>query len=122
VTTARQGLGRLGEQLAEKELARRGYEIVERNARTAEGEIDLVARQTGRWVFVEVRARRGRTFGTPEESLTPRKQARMIRAAQAYLAERDLGDEPWRIDAVAVEFSAAGKLLRVEVIENAVVE
>ena len=122
MTTAKQGLGRLGEQLAEKELANRGYVVVERNARTAEGEIDLVTRQAGRWVFVEVRARRGQTYGTPEESLTRRKQARMIRSAHAYLAERDLGDPPWRIDVVAVEFSTGGKLLRVEVIENAVGE
>jgi putative endonuclease len=118
--TARQGLGRLGERLAAQELERLGYEIVGRNARTSEGEIDIVARHAGRWVFVEVRARRGRAYGTPEESITRRKQARMLASALAYLSDNELGDAPWRVDVVAVELSARGDLLRVEVIENAV--
>jgi len=120
MTAARQSLGRLGERLAAQALAGRGYQIVERNARTAEGEIDLVARQGEQWVFVEVRTRRGQSFGTPEESITPRKQARMVRSALAYLAAQEGREPAWRIDVVAVELSAQGELLRVEVIENAV--
>jgi putative endonuclease len=122
VTAPRQGLGRLGERLAAEALERRGYEIVARNVRTEEGEIDLVTRLGEQWVFVEVRTRRGRRFGTPEESITPRKQAHMIRSARAYLGALGGEEPPWRIDFVAVELSEAGKLLRVEVIENAVAE
>jgi putative endonuclease len=118
--TARQSLGRAGERLAEARLAELGYQIVARNQRTSEGEIDLVARHDGQWVFVEVRARRGRAFGTPEESITPRKRDRLLRTALAFLAERELGDAAWRVDVVAVEFSERGDLLRVEVIQNAV--
>ncbi len=121
-TTARQGLGRLGERLAAQALADRGHQIVARNARTEEGEIDLVTRLGEQWVFVEVRTRRGRRFGTPEESITPRKQARMIRSARAFLAGRVEDEPPWRIDLVAVELSDRGELLRVEVIENAVAQ
>lgn len=118
MSKARQSLGRLGEKLAEEKLKSLGYEIVARNFRAPGGEIDLVARHNGVWAFVEVRARRGEKFGTPEESLTPRKKAHLIRAAETYLSENELGDVAWRIDFVAVEFTKRGELLRVEVIEN----
>ncbi len=120
MSSPRQGLGRRGEQLAADRLAALGYEIVERNFRCPAGEIDLVARWQDTWVFVEVKTRRGTRFGTPEESITPRKRAHLIASAQHYLQARDLQDVPWRIDAVAVGLSTAGELLRVDVIENAV--
>jgi putative endonuclease len=118
--TARMGLGRRGEALAAEKLTALGYRLLARNYRCAAGEIDLVARHGETWVFVEVRARRGAAFGTPEESITARKQQRLIAAAQHYLQEQRLTEVSWRIDVVAVELSAKGKLLRVEVIENAV--
>lgn len=117
---ARQGLGRRGEQLAAERLAALGYQIVERNFRCPAGEIDLVARRDDTWVFVEVRTRRGERFGTPEESITPRKRSHLIASAQHYLQAHQLEAVPWRIDAVAVGLSPRGELLRVEVIENAV--
>ena len=118
--TGRRALGRFGEAIAEGFLRRQGYEIVERNWRCRQGEIDLVARQGGDWVIVEVRTRRGATCGTPEESLTPAKQRRLLRLAAAYLQQRGLEDVPWRIDVVAVEVDRAGRPSRVEVIPAAV--
>lgn len=120
MTRARLQLGQKGEELAAQKLVSLGYEIVARNYRTREGEADLVARLGPQWVFVEVRTRRGSQFGTPEESITPRKRQHLLAAAQAYLAEHNLQDVDWRIDVVAVELSSKGELLRVEVIENAV--
>jgi putative endonuclease len=120
MTGARVGLGRRGEALAAEALAARGYQIVARNYRCAGGEIDLVARRDGAWVFVEVRTRRGRAYGTPEESLTPRKRRHLIVAAESYLMEHQLEQVDWRIDLAAVELSLQGALLRVDVIENAV--
>ncbi len=116
---SRQRLGALGEELAARELLRRGYVIHQRNWRCAAGEIDIVAQQEGSLVFVEVRTRRGDQFGTPEESITPSKQAHLIAAAQTYLQEQTLECD-WRIDFVAVELSPRGELLRVDVLENAV--
>lgn len=121
MTRARQGLGRLGEDLAARELAAHGYAVVERNARTPVGEIDVVARDGPWWVFVEVRCRRGARYGRPEESLTARKRAHMQAAAEAYLAARGL-DVPWRCDLVAVELTAGGQLVRVELVTNALGE
>jgi len=120
VTQARRRLGQLGEQLAADRLASLGYEIVERNYRCTEGEIDIVARQSGRWVFVEVRTRRGDRFGTPEESLTARKRAHIRASAQRYLSEHAAAEADWRVDAVAVVLTPAGRIARIDVIENAV--
>ena len=117
---ARKRLGNVGEEMAMRELGRRGYVVRERNWRCAEGELDIVAERDNKLVFVEVRTRRGDRFGTPEESITLAKRAHLIAAAQAYLEAHSLQDRDWRIDVVAVEMSAQGQLLRVDVIENAV--
>jgi putative endonuclease len=113
-------LGRQGEELAARELARRGYEILARNWRCQVGEVDIVARRGEVWAFFEVRTRRGRAFGTPEESLTPAKQQRMIDVASTYLAEHDLNvnDVDWQVGLVAIEMDRTGHLLRVEVYES----
>ncbi len=116
----RRTLGHFGEVLAEGALRRQGYEIVERNWRCRQGEIDLVARQGSDWVIVEVRTRRSATCGPPEESLTPAKQRRLLQLAAAYLQQRGLEEVPWRIDVVAVEVDGAGRPSRVEVIPAAV--
>jgi len=115
----RRGLGRRGEDLAAQHLVARGYQIVVRNWRCEVGELDLVARDGGCLAFVEVRTRRGRALGTPEESVTPAKQARLIELALAYVQAHDWQGD-WRIDVVAVEMDSRGRLLRVDHYENAV--
>jgi putative endonuclease len=116
----RRGLGQRGEELADAELRRRGYQILQRNWRCQDGEVDIVAEHDGWLVFVEVRTRRGEEMGSPEASITPAKRARLVRVAQRYLGEHVTHDVDWRIDVVAVEFSVGGELLRVDVYENAV--
>jgi putative endonuclease len=116
---ARKRLGQRGEELAAAQLEKRGYVVRERNWRCPAGEIDIVAQDGDCLVFVEVRTRRGREYGTPEESVTPAKQAKLVELAQTYLQEFDW-DGDWRIDVVAVEMTSGGKLLRVELIKNAV--
>src|SRR5262249_36557187 len=108
------------EDLAADKLLAAGFEIVARNYRCQTGELDLVTRRGEQWVFVEVRTRRGRKYGTPEESITARKKTHLISAAQTYLQDHELVNVDWRIDLVAVELDAKGTLLRVEIIENAV--
>lgn len=115
----RQGLGRYGEERAAQHLTGKGYEILERNWRCEIGELDLVARDNACLVLVEVRARRGRKLGTPEESITVAKQARLIELAEAYTAAHDwTGD--YRIDVVALELDRRGHLIRLDHYENAV--
>ena len=118
---ARRKLGRRGEDLAAAHLEEWGYVVRERNWRCQAGEIDIVAEDGGCLVFVEVRTRRGQEYGSPEESVTPAKQARLAEVAQTYLQEHSW-DGDWRIDVVAVEMASGGKLLRVELIKNAVTD
>ncbi len=104
---ARQQLGRSGEDLACRELERRGYAILARRHRTRFGEIDIIAMDDGVLVFVEVKARRATAFGTPAESVTWRKQNRLQRLAAAYLAANRLGAQPCRFDIVTVLWPAS---------------
>ena len=116
----RRSLGRWGENLAANHLAAEGLTIIERNWRCRDGEIDLVARDGETFVFVEVKTRRGRDFGAPEEALTPRKAQKLLALGQIYMAEHDLDDTNWRIDLVAVELDARGRFLRCDHVPNAV--
>jgi putative endonuclease len=118
------GPGRAGEAAAESQLRSLGYRVLVRNYRTREGEVDIVALDGETYVFIEVKARRGSVlkFGQPEESLTRAKQARLVAAAQSFLAEKGLADADWRIDFVAVELDRAGRVARAEVFKGAVGE
>lgn len=116
----RRDTGILGEKLARDFLKKRGYRVIESNYRCAEGEIDIVAGQRDYLVFIEVRARKSRNFGSPEESVTPAKKERLRNAAARYRQEHDNLPQAWRIDFVAVELDRKGKPTRIELIENAV--
>lgn len=96
-----QKIGQWGEQAASQYLSGLGYEMLEKNARTPYGEIDLVARLGSLTVFVEVKARTTRRFGLPEEAITPRKLSHMLSAAACYAADHAI--DHWRLDVVAVE-------------------
>ena len=113
-------LGNFGERVAASHLEAKGYEILERNWSVREGEVDIIAAKPDEIVFVEVRSRRGRSFGTPEESITGRKAAHVRAAAAAYLHEHPDAPETQRIDVIALELDAKGRVLRVEQIENAI--
>ncbi len=115
----RRRLGQHGENLAAQHLVAKGHEIVARNWRCEAGELDLVSLDGDCLAFVEVRTRRGRSLGSPEESITPTKQARLIALSEAYVQANDWTGE-WRIDVVAVEMDPRGRLLRVDHYENAV--
>ena len=118
--TQRQRLGRRGEALARRHLQSRGYVVLETNYRTRSGEIDIVAEKDGGVVFVEVRTKTSGHFGPPEESITPQKREHLVAAAQQYLQDNDAADRDWRIDLVAVELGPGGRVVRLDVLENAV--
>jgi putative endonuclease len=102
----RRALGQRGEAVAEAFLRARRYTIVARNYRCRVGEIDLVALDGPVVVFVEVRSRRGLGRGTPLESVDGRKQARVARVAQHFVAARGWHDRAARFDVVGIRFDA----------------
>lgn len=114
------GAGRAGEAAAVSILRNHGFEIVRTNYRVREGEIDIVAKLENELVFVEVKTRRSNSFGSPEESVSQRKAERLITAAQSYLAENGAEQSDWRIDLLAIEMDSAGRVVRSNLVENAV--
>ncbi len=95
-------IGNYGERVAASFVRRHGYRVLTRNFKTERGEIDLVCREGGMLVFVEVRSRSGDLFGRPAESIDTRKEEALRAAAQDYLKLLKRDDIPWRFDAVEV--------------------
>ena len=124
MTVARRRTGEIAEEFVARRLAAVGWEIVERNARTRYGELDIVARDGRTLVFIEVKgARQGTRFG-PEKpilSIDSRKQRRVRRLAAAWMSERR--DQPpykeIRFDAVGVILDRDDRPLDVEYVKGA---
>jgi len=93
--------GAKAEDLALRHLEAQGLTLVTRNFRCRMGELDLIMRDDGYLVFVEVRSRRYSHYGTPAESVTPAKQQKLLLAAAFYLQRQTL-DLPCRFDVVAI--------------------
>ena len=104
----RRRLGAAGEAYAAVHLERRGYRIIDRNVRAGGVEIDLVARRARQIVFVEVKTRRGRRHGAPEEAVDARKRARLVRGAAAWLRSHDVRPKRVRFDVIAVDVAPDG--------------
>lgn len=115
----RRALGAAAEALVAERLAAQGWTILARNWRCRAGELDLVARDGATLVVVEVRARRGIRFGTPEESVDGRKQAKLAQLAAAYV-QGSGWTGAWRIDVVAVVVAPDGSPERFAHYRNAV--
>ncbi|MCK9209827.1 MAG: YraN family protein [Ignavibacteriaceae bacterium] len=96
--------GKEGEELAVTFLVEKGFEIIERNYRYGKGELDIIAREKGFLVFVEVKSRESLEYGLPEEAITKRKMSQIRKIAEAYLAEKNITDENIRFDVVAILF------------------
>lgn len=116
----RRETGILGEKLAKEFLTRKGYQILETNYRCPYGEMDIVAQQKDCLVFIEVRTKRGRQFGSPEESVTSAKMEKLRAVAAHYQQTHENLPAGWRIDLVAVELGKGNTPIRIELIENAV--
>jgi putative endonuclease len=124
MTGTRQRLGRATEDLVAARLRGASWEVVERNARTRHGELDLIALDGRALVFVEVKAGRvGSAFGPerPVLSVDFRKQARIRRLATAWMSERrDLPRyDRIRFDAIGVTYDRAGRVIDYEHLEGA---
>lgn len=105
---AKDGVGAYGERVAARALAEHGLQIIERNWRGRQGEIDIVALDGDELVVVEVKTRSGLGFGHPAEAVTPHKLARLRRLAAEWLAEHDVRPAGVRIDVVAVVRQRSG--------------
>ena len=94
--------GDVGETLAESILIEKGYEIVDKNFRSKYGEIDIVAKNDDKLVFVEVKTRWSKRYGKPEEAVTPRKLKRIKRTIDYYLLVNKV-KMSYRLEVVAIQ-------------------
>ncbi|MDP2891642.1 MAG: YraN family protein [Bacillota bacterium] len=101
--------GKKGEEEAARHLESMGMTITERNYRTREGEIDIIAYEGDTLVFVEVKTRESQRFGLPREAVTQRKKRNLSKAALAYMEDRSLFDRPARFDVVEINITENGK-------------
>ena len=95
--------GKLGEVRAEQYLADLGYVILERNFKSAGSEVDLIARDGGTIVFVEVKLRMSTRVSTGREAVTPAKQRRICKGAMYYMMRRGLMNRQARFDMMEIQ-------------------
>ena len=124
MTVARRRTGQIAEDLVAERLAAKGWEIVERNARTRYGELDIVAREGRTLVFIEVKAARAGTSFGPERPILAidfRKQRRVRRLATAWMSERRglLPYDEIRFDAVGITLDRHDRAIAVDYVRGA---
>ncbi len=113
-------LGKNGERIAAQYLQRKGYQIITSNFYKREGEIDIIVWDNATLVFVEVKTRRNLKYGRPEESITPAKQQKLIRASHYYLYQKKLFGINWRLDVITLLIKPGGKSLTLKHFKNAI--
>jgi putative endonuclease len=113
-------LGQAGERIASEYLEKKGWEIVDRNVRRAEGEIDLVAIKDDTTAFIEVKLRTSRRMGAAVQQISTAKGARLRTLADAYWSEHQELPENLRIDLIAIELTVGGDVGQLNHIESAI--
>ena len=119
--------GSLGEQIAADHLAEAGYEILDRNWRVREGELDLVAADADAIVFCEVKTRVAGGRSGPElalDAVGPAKRRRLRHLAMVWLRDRRAGGgaphrEHLRFDAIGITISPGGRVLSLDHVTDA---
>jgi putative endonuclease len=106
---AKDQLGKDGEDYALRHLVSAGFEIVERNWRCDEGELDIVAIDGGTLVVVEVKTRSSTDYGLPAEAVTWRKAAKLRQLAARWMREQ-LCQLPARVDVVSIVMPRNGRV------------
>lgn len=113
-------LGKAGESIAEEFLNEKGYKLIARNFRYERSEIDLIVCDDANkmLIFVEVKTRRNKKYGEPEESINIIKQASIKKAAEGFLLENSEYEKfDLRIDVISIQINESG--IDINHIENA---
>ena len=97
--------GSKGEKRAADFLKKQGYKLLLRNYNCRTGEIDIIAKEGGTFVFVEVKTRREGGKELPEAALTQKKRHRLCKAAQHFMRKYKLKDPLFRFDLIGIEFN-----------------
>lgn len=95
-------IGNWGEQKATEYLEKNGYEIIERNFNTYQGEVDIIAKDKIELIFVEVKTRQTNKYGRPVEAVNYYKQKHIKQVAKYYLYKNNIMDAYIRFDIIEV--------------------
>lgn len=118
-------LGDMGERLAQTYLIKKGYQIIQKNYLKPYGEIDIVAKNRGVLVFVEVKTRiktTNESYLPPETNVNYGKGRKIIKTAQVYLMENSIPENIfWQIDVISVELDYTIRKAKIKHFENAVI-
>jgi len=117
----RKKLGSWGESFAQKYFTDLGYQIIAKNWRVREGEIDLIAKKGRTIIFIEVKTRTNQAFGHPAEAITDKKQQSLVAASQRFLME----NEQWqnycpKIEVLLLQYNPGSQKLTGQLIKNPV--
>jgi putative endonuclease len=96
--------GQIGEELAIQYLTKKGYYILDQNFKVPFGEIDIITEKNNCICFVEVKCRKSKKYGLPEEAITSYKKKKIIRVAQYYIKKKHIKNRIIRFDVVSIQF------------------
>ncbi len=116
--TTSQTVGIIGEELAANFLSGHGYKILLKNYESPVGEVDLIAKENGALIFIEVKTRTSQAMGLPAESVTFQKRRQIVKTAQYYIKRYGIKDVPCRFDVVSI-LMPPGQELLIDVIKDA---
>jgi putative endonuclease len=112
--------GDFAERVARAHLEAKGYRVITTKFRVRQGEIDIVAQQDGIVALVEVKARRGAAMGSAIEGISPRKAQRLLAAGDEFAARHPELPADRRIDLIAIDLDATGRVVSLAHVESAV--
>ena len=113
-------IGKFGQKLAAEFLQKRKYSILQENFYARFGEIDLVAQKDGQIIFIEIKTRLSCEFGLPEDSLTKAKSEKIREAALEYLDKKQINNENYRFDLIAVQIDKIRKRAQIRHYKNVI--
>ena len=116
-----ENIGEVGENLARNYLVSNGYCILEINYTVPFGEIDIIAEINRCICFIEVKCRKSRKYGLPEEAVTSHKKKKIIKVAQFYINKKKIKNKLFRFDVISVQFEQS-LLKEIKHITNAFIQ
>lgn len=111
-------LGSFGENIAVNYLKNIGYKVLERNFRSSQGEVDIIAEDGGFLVFLEIKNYSFRSFSSPIFAIRKSKRESIIHAARYYLYKKNIRERSCRFDVLTIYWEANGER-RIELIKDA---
>ncbi len=109
--------GKVFENIAENYLKAKGFEILGRNYRTRQGEIDIIAKKENLIIFVEVRGKTSDSFGLSEESINTSKTMKILETAKHFIYQNNLFDYDYRFDLIAININQVNHIENIITLE-----